>query len=79
MVNAKPDFDQIVEVKTTELLLKYFFDKKIAEVLFFELKNEPLAIGGTGKIGVKVHKGYNDLVILEVIDVIYTEFNDLSF
>lgn len=76
IVNAKPDFDQIIEIKVSKELTKFLFGKGFVELKFKNLKYEPLLVGNTGIVGVKEIK---ELDNIEVLDVLYTEFNDLSF
>ena len=79
IVNAKPDFDQIAKIEPTKELVTHLMSNAFVEVKFSEMNNGPLEAGSTLMTEAKLSHGYQSIGSTSVIDVLYTEFNDLSF
>ena len=71
--------DQIVEFESTKKLTKILNDVPIVIGEYPISNASPLEMNNSEPVNIKLSNGTNLLMELNIFDIIYTEFGDLSF
>ncbi|MCB9027123.1 MAG: hypothetical protein H6625_12440 [Bdellovibrionaceae bacterium] len=80
LISAKPDFDHIVEVGTSPMLLELLSSKPYVEVELTELQKQTPVKAGFSPISFAItESGPIELDIYKIGKKLYLEFGDLSF